>query len=172
MNLRFGSVLLALLPVLATAQTVYKCTEDGKITYTDRPCSPTAKAAELPMAVVAARPSAREQALARQHDQRLAREEGERDRGDAAWLQEYARAQDREARVRKAIVEHRVIKGMTAEEVNQSLGTPDQVASSESFGSDKETWTYTVDGKTRTINFKDRQVTTTSAKQKSRKRGR
>ena len=158
---------LSLLPALAGAQTVYKCQEGGKITYTDRPCPASATAAELPLLIVAGKPSAREQALARAHDERLARAGSERDREDAVWLKEHARSADREARVHKAIVEHRVIKGMTAEEVNQSLGTPDAVASSESFGSDKETWTYTLDGKTRTINFKDRQVTTTSAKQKS-----
>jgi hypothetical protein len=160
--------LLCLLPALCAAQVVHKCEEDGKITYTDRTCPATAKAGELPGLIVAAPPSASVRSLARAHDERLARGQAERDRDDAAWLKEHARARDREERVRKAIVEHRVIKGMTAEEVNQSLGTPDQVASSESFGSDKETWTYQLDGKTRTINFKDRQVTTTSAKQAGR----
>ena len=173
MNLRILGVCLCLVPALSGATaTVYKCDDHGKLTYTDRPCDAGAIATELPMLNIAAEPTASERALARRHDERLGQAIGARDRDDAAWLKEHARSADREARVHKAIVEHRVIKGMTAEEVNQSLGTPDQVASSESFGSDKETWTYTVDGKTRTINFKDRQVTTTSARQKTRRKGR
>jgi hypothetical protein len=161
---------LCLLPGLAAAQAVYKCEEHGKLTYTDRPCPAGSTASELPGLIVAARPPASLQALARQHDERLARGLSERDREDAAWLKEHARARDREERVHKAIVEHRVIKGMTAEEVNQSLGEPQAVARSESFGSDKETWTYVIDGQTRTISFKDKQVTTSSKRAKKTRR--
>ena len=171
MKLRAGIGLLVLTPALCAAQTVYKCEESGKITYTDRPCSASARATEMPQLVVAAPPSASQRALAKAHDERLAAGESERDRNDAVWLKEHARARDREERVHKAIVEHRVIKGMTATEVNQSLGEPDQVTSSESFGSDKETWTYVIDGQTRTINFKDKQVTTTSKHQSGAQRG-
>lgn len=165
MKLRFGFCLLVLTPALCAAQTVYKCDEGGKITYTDRPCSASAKATEMPQLVVAAPPAASQRALAKAHDERLAAGASERDRNDAVWLKEHARARDREERVHKAIVAHKVIKGMTATEVNQALGEPDHVESSESFGSDKETWTYTIDGQTRTINFKDQQVTTSSKRQ-------
>ena len=166
-------LLLFLLPSLAPAQTVYKCQEAGKVTYTDRPCSATATASTLPMLVVTAPPSASQRALAHAHDERLARDEAERDAGDAAWLKEHARASDREERVRKAIIGHKVIKGMTAQEVRQSLGEPDSVGRSESFGSDKETWIYEADGGAkRTVSFKDQQVTTVSARQKTRRRGR
>jgi hypothetical protein len=157
-------LLAFLLPAVAEAQ-VYKCVENGRVTYTDRPCAASAKASELPFLVVTTGPSATEKRLAHAHDERLAKGEAERDAGDAEWLKEHERSKDRAERVRKAIIEHRVIKGMTAQEVNQSLGTPAEVARSESFGSDKETWTYDLDGAKRTVNFKDRQVTTTSSRQ-------
>ena len=160
-----------LLSIQAGATPVYKCQEKGKITYTDRPCSATATASTLPMLVVTDPPSATERALARAHDERIARGQAERDRDDEAWLKGHELAKDRAERVRKAIIGHKVIKGMTAAEVRQSLGEPDEVARSESFGSDKETWTYEGDGEKRTVNFKDAQVTTTSARRGTRRRG-
>jgi hypothetical protein len=160
----FISVLLA--AIAAGAQPVYKCQESGTITYTDRPCSPEAEPAVLPGLVVTAPPGAAQRNLAQARDARIARETAERDRADAEWLKQHHNRRDREARVRQAIIEHRVIKSMTADEVKLALGEPDQVDRGESYGTDKETWTYLQDGARRTVNFKDGQVTTTSRKGK------
>ena len=150
-----------LLPLSAAAAPVYKCQAQGRTTYTDRPCASGAQQAELPNLVIAEPPSRSERALAKAHDERVSRDQAERDRDDAQWLEQHHRRKDREARVRKAILAHKVIKSMTRDEVKQALGQPDRVDSGDSFGTAKETWTYVADGKTRTVNFKDGEVTTT-----------
>lgn len=148
----------------AGAEPVYKCEEKGVITYTDQPCSAGARQQALPPLVVVQPPSEAERARARAHDARLAQERAERDRGDAEWLKQHHNRRDREARVRKAILEHRVIKSMTRDEVKQALGEPDQIEGGDSYGTPKETWTYLLDGQRRTVNFKDGEVTTTARK--------
>lgn len=155
--------------VSAGAKPVYKCEENGKITYTDQPCSPGAAATPLPGLIVTTPPTAAERDLARAHDARLDGARAARDRDDAQWLQQHANRKDRDARVRQAILAHKVIKGMTFAEVKQSLGEPQQVQGGDSYGTDKTAWIYT-EGQRRTVNFKDGQVTSTSARDKGKKR--
>ena len=163
---RMCAVVAMLLSVAAGAEPVYKCEEKGSVIYTDQPCHPDARQQALPPLVVVQPPGRAERERARDHDARLARELAERERGDAEWLKRHGERRDREARVRKAIVEHRVIKSMTRDEVKQALGEPDQVAGGDSYGTAKETWTYVLDGERRTVNFKDGEVTTTHRKGK------
>src|SRR5262245_9193052 len=92
-------VVLLSAAVSGTAPAVYKCEEGGAITYTDRPCSPTATAHELPGLIVTAPPSTAERALARAHDERAAREVAERDKADAAWLKRHGEERAREDKV-------------------------------------------------------------------------
>ncbi|MGH8482666.1 MAG: DUF4124 domain-containing protein [Nevskiaceae bacterium] len=158
------AVVALMLSVSAGAEPVYKCEENGTITYTDQPCTPGAQAAELPDLIVTTPPTRSEKDLARAHEARLERARAERDRDDAQWLKEHGNRKDREARVRKAIIEHKVIKGMTFAEVEQALGKPDQVQGGDSYGTDKATWTYSAEGRRRTVNFKDGQVTSTTAR--------
>lgn len=162
------AVCLLFAAVSAQAQSVYKCEEDGRVTYTDRPCSPTAQAHPLPGLIVTAPPTASEKALARAHDERAKRELAERDRADAEWLKRHGEQRDRDERVRNAIIEHRVIKGMTFDEVRQALGDPDQKGGGDSFGSAKDTWTWRDGDGTRVVNFKDGEVTSTSGRRASR----
>jgi hypothetical protein len=150
---------------------IYKCHDGPSITYTDRPCHPDSAAAELPSLVVTAPPGRAERELARAHQERIAREAAERDRRDAEWVKQHNGRRDREERVRRAIVEGRVIKGMTMDEVRRALGEPDQVATGESYGTAKETWTYTRHGETRTVNFKNREVISSGSRRKGRGRG-
>ena len=149
----------------AGARPVYKCEEGGNVTFTDQPCSPDATAATLPGLIVTAPPTQSQRDLARSWDERNARATADRDRSDAEWLKQHHGRKDREQRVRKAMIEHRVVKGMTFDEVKQALGEPQGRSGGDSYGTDKETWTY-ADG--RTVNFKDGAVTTTS-KRKGRK---
>jgi hypothetical protein len=164
----------AMLTVAAGAEPVYKCEEKGVITYTDQPCAAGARQQPLPPLVVVQPPGRLERERARDRDAQLARDRAERDRSDAEWLKRHHERRDREARVRKAIIEHRVIKSMTRDEVKQALGEPDRVAGGDSYGSAKETWTYVDESGRRTVNFKDGEVTTTSRKDTRRggKRGR
>ena len=160
--------LSAMLPMLiagpAGAKPVYKCEEGGKVTFTDQPCSPDAAAATLPGLIVTQPPTQSQRELARSWDQRMVREAAERDRADAEWLKQHHGRKDRDLRVRKAMIGHTVIKGMTFAEVKQALGEPDHVASGDSYGTGKQTWTYADSG--RTVNFKDGAVTTTSSRKK------
>jgi hypothetical protein len=154
------AVLLWSLP--AGAAPVYKCEQEGKVIYTDQPCSTGARAAELPGLVVTEPPPASQRDLARAWDERLARERAERDKADAVWLKEHARQADRQARVRKAILEHRVIKSMTMDEVRQALGEPQQVDTGDSYGTAKASWVYLDGTHRRVVNFKDGEVTSTT----------
>jgi hypothetical protein len=165
-----GLSAMLLTPMLSSgpagAKPVYKCEEGGNVTFTDQPCSPQATAATLPGLVVAEPPTQSQRELARRWQERTAREAAERERADGEWLKQHHDRKDRDARVRRAMLAHKVIKGMTFEEVKRSLGEPQRVSGGDSFGTDKESWTYE-DG--RTVNFKDGEVTTTS-KRKERRR--
>ena len=158
--------LLLLLSGSAGARPVFKCEEKGKITYTDQPCTPDARATELPGLIVATPPTRSQQELAREHDARMQRARSERERDDAEWLKQHRNRKDREARVRKAIIEHRVIKSMTMDEVKRALGEPDHIDTGDSYGTAKETWVYLDGGQRRTVNFKNGEVTTTMRKGK------
>lgn len=157
---------LAAVALSVHAGAVYRCEQDGHLTYTDQPCAGGANATLLPGPVVTAPPTATERELARQHDTRLARDRAARDRADAKWLKDQKGLKDRAAAVRKAIIEHRVIRGMTADEVKSALGPPDRVQRSESHGSRKETWIYEGDGASRRVNFKNGEVSTASRRER------
>jgi hypothetical protein len=165
MNLpRVGAVCAVLCVSPALSKPVYKCEENGTVTYTDQPCTPGARAAELPELIVTVPPTRSEQDLARAHEARTQRARAERDRDDARWLKEHANRKDRETRVRRAILAHKVIKGMTFDEVKRALGEPDQVQGGDSYGTAKTTWVYAAGGARRTVNFKDGEVTSTSSR--------
>ncbi|HUR41085.1 MAG TPA: DUF4124 domain-containing protein [Verrucomicrobiae bacterium] len=153
-----------------TANVIYKCDERGVITYTDRPCSPQAQRAELPALIVAQPPPRALLERAAAYDARQARDLAERERRDAEWLKAHGQKRQREDLVREAKVRGKVVKGMTPDEVRQALGEPDGIDSGDSFGTEKQTWTY-MDGKAkRTVSFKDGAVTTTARKDAPRKK--
>lgn len=104
---------------------VYKCLLQGRLTYTDRPCDAAAQPATLPP-VTAIQKSASDD-LGKSHDERLSRERKSRDQADAAFLKSHAERSAREKAVRAAIIDHRVIEGMTGSEVDSALGSPDEV---------------------------------------------
>ena len=165
--------LIALAIVTVTTVThaeVYRCEKDGKVIYTDQPCNAGAQPHDLPEAIVVQPPSKSERDLAKQHDARLQRDKSTRDKSDAKWLKEHQHKKDRAERVRAAIIRHDVIKGMTAAEVRSALGDPDKVVRSESDGSPKETWTYSDDAGSRTVNFKNDEVSGSSKRKKGTKK--
>lgn len=168
---RILGLLLAVFAPVAYAEPVYKCEHDGKITYTDQPCSSDAQPHALPKAIVVEPPARSERDLARQHDARIQREKTGRDREDAEWVKAHKNKKDREERVRKAIIERQVIKGMTTDEVRRALGEPQKVSRSESHGSPKESWTYSGNGETSKINFKNGEVSSVSRRSREKKSG-
>ena len=171
MNARIPLCFVALsLAASAASAQVFKCVDRGGVTYTDRPCAAGAEPAPLPDLIVTAPPGRTERDLARAYQDRLARDVAERDRRDGEWIKQHNGRRDREERVRKAIIEQRVIKGMTMDEVRRSLGEPDHVATGENYGTAKESWTYTKHGETRTVNFKNQEVISSGSKRKGRGR--
>ena len=166
---RVLGLLLAVFAPVAHAEPVYKCEHDGKITYTDRPCVPDAQPHALPKAIVVEPPAKSEQDLARQHDARIQRETTGRDKENAEWVKAHQNRQDREDRVRKAIIERQVIKGMSTDEVRRSLGEPSNIRRTESHGSPKETWTYAGNGESRTVNFKNDEVSSVTQRRQGKK---
>lgn len=159
-------VLLAVIGLSVHAGAVYRCEKDGHVTFTDQPCADGAPVVPAPGLVVVAPPSNAERELARQYDARIAHDKSARDRADAKWLKDHKGLKDRAEKVRKAIIEHRVIRGMTMAEVKSALGEPDRVQKSESHGSRKETWIYEGNGATRRVNFKNGEVSTASRREK------
>ncbi|HUS25416.1 MAG TPA: DUF4124 domain-containing protein [Candidatus Binatia bacterium] len=155
-------LVLALLAAFAAAlparAEVYRCVHDGHVTYTDRACAPGAPSQQLPPPNLIGPPTAAERDLARAADQRLSRETSSRHRADAEWVKGHQQKAAHAEKVHSAIVEHRVVEGMTEGEVRSAVGEPERVAESESYGTGHATWTYRDDRGTRSVIFKNGEV--------------
>lgn len=106
------------------AAAVYKCTVNGKTTYTDQPCNAKAEPAALPP--VTAVQSSNGEDLAKSRDERLAREKVARDKADGQFLEAHAAKTAQAKAVRAAIIDHRVIEGMTPSEVSSAIGPAEE----------------------------------------------
>ncbi|GAC1622202.1 MAG: hypothetical protein NVS9B10_05880 [Nevskia sp.] len=135
---------------------VYRCEQGGKLTYTDQPCAAGAEPARLP-AVTSVPPDRAAAALAKQYDADAKRNADTLAKSDRDWLKKRGRDKAQEDALRSALVEHRVIKGMTREQVRQVLNTPQGV---EDEGGPKERWIYQNGRERRTIAFKGGVVST------------
>jgi len=159
-----GSFFWALLVFSAAARAeVYRCTENGKVTYTDRPCAANATPAELPPLNVTEHGKSAD--LAAQHDRELQDGRKRRDAADAKFLKEEGEKQARAKRIRQAIIDHRAVAGMTPNELDSALGAPDQ----RSGDNGNESWTYHEDGYRLTVTLRKGLVTAIS-KQENRKK--
>lgn len=147
-----------LLPVAARAE-VYRCVQDGQVTYTDRPCAKDATPAELPPLNVAAPGKAAD--LAAEHDRAVQAGKQKRDAADAKFVQEQGEKQARAKQVRQAILDHRALTGMTASELDSALGAPDQ----RSGENGNERWTYHENDHRLTVTLRDGRVTGISKKE-------
>ncbi|HUP90860.1 MAG TPA: DUF4124 domain-containing protein [Solimonas sp.] len=161
--------IIALVASMAAHAEVYRCQVEGREVFTDKPCAAGAKPAELaPVSVMQAPPPSD---LARQWDERTARERKARDRTDKAWLEKHEASKTREERVRNGRVTGKVVRGMTAADVRSVLGAPDGSTRDDGKKGDREKWTYTLgDGRKQTVTFQDGEVSAVSiAKGKGRK---
>ena len=151
--MRHLSLLLLMLATLPAAADVYRCMVDGKTVFTDRPCdSQAAPHALQPSTVVA---PDNNKGLAKQHDQRLQEQLKARDQADREWLEQHRADKVEAQRLRKALVEDRVISGMTPQQVRRVLGYPEQVRRSTNKGVVTERWTYRNGKSKRHIRFAD-----------------
>lgn len=163
MQKSLGLVALLLLPLAATAE-VYRCAApDGRVTYTDRPCSTDAAPADLPPLNVTAPGKSAD--LAGQYDRGLQDGKKRRDAADAKFVKEQGEKQARDKQIRQAIIDRRAISGMTASELNSALGTPDQ----RSGDNGNERWTYDENDHRLTVTLRDGRVTSISKKENRKK---
>ena len=148
------AILLALSGLLAALPTradVYRCQQDGRTTYTDHPCAAGAEPAELPSVTTVA-PAAHAKRLADQYDREAARAAGEQRRARIAEDERYQKQHAQDQAIRKALVEHRVIKGMTPADVRRVLHSPSRI---ENEGGVSERWIYEDGGEHRTVTFRN-----------------
>lgn len=142
-------VLLSLCPVADAA--VYRCTEQGRLVYTDHPCAAETEPAQLPaLTTVPATKNVPD--LARQYDDEARHEAEARAAADRDWLARHGEREARERQIRKATLEHRLTPGMTRAQVRQSLGAPTRI---EDADGPAERWFYEDGGEHRTVRFKD-----------------
>ena len=124
-NAAMRSLTFFLLLLGSTAHAaVYKCTVAGKTTYTDQPCAPGAAPAVLPP--VNAVQATEAEDLAKSRDARLARDKAARDKADGQFVTAHAEKTAQAKAVRAAIIDHRVIEGMTASEVSSAIGPAEE----------------------------------------------
>ena len=132
---------------------VYKCVVASRMVYQDRACDIEGKPATLPPITTIKRHDRDD--LAKRYDERLSREKKSRDISDAAFLKDHAAKIEREKAVRKAIIDHQVIRGMTPSEVESAMGPADEKLP-------EGGWRYRRDGQRTSIAFKDGQVSSVS----------
>lgn len=147
---------LLLFAPAALGASVYRCEQDGRVVFTDRPCS--AGAQPLPERSPSVLPGGAAADLAKAHDERRRRANDARRKADAQWLQAHEARKAEEARLRQALVEGRVIQGMTAAQVRQAWGSPDRIERSAQPGV-QERWIWRSGKKvTRSVTFRDGRV--------------
>lgn len=134
---------------LPAAAEVYRCSENGKPVYTDRPCHPGAAAAQLPpLTPIDRQPTSTP--LTRQFDAEARADASRKRQADAEWSRNYAARKAHDEGVRSAIIEHRLIKGMTMDEVRRSIGEPTRI---DGEAGDQPHWTYQNGRERRTLVF-------------------
>lgn len=168
-SILLGLVLgLMLASGLARAE-VYRCERDGKTVYTDRACHADAQpeTVRAPNTVTA---TPGERKLARDFDRRVERDRKARDKADRVWMRQHSAAEADAARIRGAVDERRVVRGMTHDQVRMLLGTPAQTVSSVARDADIERWTYRGDGGERVVTFRNGLVSSAGADKKRKKK--
>ena len=150
-----------LVPVAAAAE-VYRCTQDGRTVYTDRPCSAEAAPADLPP--IHLTPAGKSADLAADHDARIRKGRERRDAADAKFVQAEQARQERAKTIRQAIIDRRAIVGMSASELDSALGAPDARSGKDG----RERWIWNENDHRLTVTLRDGRVTAIS-KQESRK---
>ena len=163
---------LALLLTSSAAQAqVYKCEVKGRTTYTDKPCNKDAVPMDFsPLTRIDSTRGEKE--LAKDWDQRVARDKKARDKADKQWIEQHDAASEKAERIRKGRVENKIVKGMTQEQVREVAGEPDKQLTQEGKDVQVEIWSYKPDsGPQRTVSFKNGEVinVTTSKSKKKRK---
>lgn len=131
---------------------VYRCTVDGVVQYSDRPCGAADAPLDVPAPnVMQAEPVAKAVSTDRGADYRKARAEE-----DAQWRADYEARQASEQRIREARARGELVEGMTAADVRRKYGEPLRKTTSTTKKGRRETWHYEVAGTGRvTVTLQD-----------------
>ena len=156
------SLILVLLPFGAQAE-LFRCQKDGTAVFSDKPCADDAQAyTPKPIQVM---PSTKAADLAKQRDQRIAKEAKDRDQANEAWNKDHQEKKQQEETIRDARIARKVVAGMTQQQVRDMLGNPQVTSHNENLGVVREGWTYkNPDGSRDIVYFKNGVVTDTSRK--------
>lgn len=153
-----------LLLVLSSAQAeVYRCEQGGQIVYTDQPCSGNATPETLPKLHVIP-PNEVEQRLAGEYDQKRAKEKKARDKANQEWLKKHQAKKSDAERLKKARTQGKVVAGMTANQVRDLYGEPDDIKITAREDDATERWTFHLNGNIQTVDLADGRVTRHSEK--------
>ncbi len=133
---------------LAAQADIYRCEQNGRTVYTDRPCAGERIDPELATRAGAGDPAAqasrsRHEAAAktettRRWQQEDAAADAQQRKADAEWLAHYAK----EKQIEDAFQRREVVAGMTRDQVRLILGTPDRVGKEASAQGQDEHWEY------------------------------
>lgn len=154
----------------AARAEIYRCVAQGKTVLTDRPCHAQAQPETVrePSVVTA---TDGEKRLAREFDRRVERERKARDAADREWARQHEADERDAARMRRAVEQRKVVRGMTPEQVRMLYGVPDRVETSTVKGSDIEQWFYEGgSGGKRVVTFRDGRVASAGSKDRKRKK--
>lgn len=141
---------------------VYRCERPGGVVYTDTPCTAGSTALDLraPVAIDGG-PAAD---LAGAHDARRKRELDARDRGTQVFLEQHAQRKADEQRRRQALVEGRVVRGMSMADVRQVWGEPDRVDRDVGVSGERERWSWQGARERRSVTFESGRVASDSSR--------
>jgi hypothetical protein len=154
---------LILLPPCAAAE-VYRCQKDGGIVFSDKPCEADAQTYQPKQSIVVV-PRDKTPDLAKQYDQRSAKETQERDKANDAWNKDYQVHKKKEASFRDAGIKRKAVEGMSQQQVRDLLGDPQITSRNENLGVVREGWTYkNRDGSRSVVYFKNGLVSGTAHK--------
>lgn len=138
----------------AAEAAVYRCEQDGRLVYTDTPCAAGAEA--LPERQPPTIAADREADLAGAYEERRERERDLRSTADAQWLRSHEDRKAEAERVRRGLVEGRVVPGMSAADVRHVRGAPDAVESAAGAGGER--WVYRQGRKREVVLFENGRV--------------
>ncbi len=160
---------LILLFAVGTAHAeVYRCERGGQVIYTDQPCSESAQPKDLPRLQVV-EPNEFEQRLAGEYDKKQARDKKARDKANKEWLVRHKANTLNSERLQKARKQGKVAAGMSAEQVRNLYGEPDDIKITGRENGATERWTFHRHGAVQTVDLKDGLVTRHTEKKSKKK---
>jgi hypothetical protein len=146
---------LTLLPLCATAQ-VFRCQKDGTTVFSDKPCAEDAQTYAPTQPLVVVPSDTRAADMAKQYDQRNAKDAQSRDKANEVWSKDHQAQKKQEEAFRDARMKRKAAVGMSQQQVRDLLGEPQITSRNENLGVVREGWTYkNRDGSRTIVYFKD-----------------